>query len=448
MANRLIHFIIPDEITLGGIVVTAAGVGLDLYPTVFAGASFLGTVSKASFDRHLNDMIQVLKTANPPYEGLFLVNHGALVVEDYRHGDAEAAHRIRQAMGPDFPIIVTQDFHANLAPKLIENTHAVITYKEYPHIDRRERGVQAAQLMARILNREVKPVQALAKPAMIFNLIHQNTFTGETMKKIVAESRRLERENPKILAVSFPGGYQWSDVEWMGPSAVVVTDNDPALAQREAKRLSDMLYSQRDTYIFDPPDTAEGVRMAIEEKKSPVVLMDTGDNIGGGSMGDSTHFLVEFLRQKAKGWAMSLADAEAVKIAAKAGVGGRFEAQVGAKRDKLHGEPVRITGVVRSLRTEPSANAVIEVDGSTPEHKNFLLITSRSSGGRNAGEYSDNGIDPKKQHILVSKGTVAPFETFQHVAGRIILVATPGPTDVNIKRFTFRHLRRPLHGMK
>jgi len=433
--------------TMGGIVVTAGGLGIDLHPLVSGGASFLGTVSTASFDAILNDLISQLKAASPRYEGIFLVNHGAMVVQAYRAGDAEVARRIRQAMGPNFPIIVTNDFHGNVAPGLVENSDVLITYKEYPHVDRKERGVQAATIMAQILSGKVKPVQALVKPPMFFNLVHQNSFTGY-MKEIVAESRRLERENPKILAVSFPGGYQWADVEWMGPSAIVVTDNDKALAQREAQRLSDMLYAKRDTFIFNPPDTATAVRMAMESDKAPVVLMDTGDNIGGGSMGDSTFFLAEFLRQKTKGWAMSLSDPGAVKLATESGVGGRFDAAVGAKRDKLHGEPVRITGVVRSIGKDANAAAVIEVDGSTPEHRNLLLLTSRSSGGRDAGEYSRNGIDPKKQKILVSKGTIAPFDTFKHVAGWIILVNTPGPTNVNPAHFTYRHLRGGLHGHK
>lgn len=429
--------------SLSGIVIAASGLGLDLHPVVSAGASFLGTVSTESFDRNLNEMIRQLKTASPRYEGIFLVNHGAMVVEGYRHGDAEVARRIRQAMGPNFPIVMTNDFHGNVAPELIENSDVLITYKEYPHIDRKERGIQAATIMAQILAGKVKPVQALAKPPMFFNLIHQNTFTG-LMKDIVAECRRLERDNPKILAVSFPGGYQWADVEWMGPSVIVVTDNDRQLAQREAQRLSDMLFALRDRFVFNPPDTAKAVRMAMESDRHPVVLMDTGDNIGGGSSGDGTFFLAEFLRQKTMGWAMSLTDAEAVKVASQAGVGGRFDYRVGGKRDKLHGEPVRITGVVRSISDRA---VVIEVDGSTADDQNLLLLTSRPSGGRNAAEYSSNGIDPKKQKILVSKGTVAPFETFQHVAGWIILANTPGPTDVNPVHFKYRHLRRPLHGL-
>jgi hypothetical protein len=32
-----------------------------------------------------------------------------------------------------------------------------------------------------------------------------------------------------VLAASVPAGYQWADTIAMGPSAIVVTDNDPAL---------------------------------------------------------------------------------------------------------------------------------------------------------------------------------------------------------------------------
>ncbi len=35
----------------------------------------------------------------------------------------------------------------------------------------------------------------------------------------------------------------------MGPSEVVVTDNDPELPRREAKRLADMLWATRDQLV-------------------------------------------------------------------------------------------------------------------------------------------------------------------------------------------------------
>jgi microcystin degradation protein MlrC len=113
---------------------------------------------------------------------------------------------------------------------------ALVIYKEVPHIDQRERGVQAAQIMARIVKEGVRPVQAIEKPPLLYNILYHNT-KREPMLPLVEEARRLERENPRILAVSVPVGYQYADVPQMGPSVVVVTDGDIELAQKEAKRL-------------------------------------------------------------------------------------------------------------------------------------------------------------------------------------------------------------------
>jgi len=63
-------------------------------------------------------------------------------------------------------------------------------------------------------------------------LQHCLQHTGrEPLKPIVDESRRLE-QNPKILAASVSGGYQFADVPAIGPSVIVVTDNDAELARR------------------------------------------------------------------------------------------------------------------------------------------------------------------------------------------------------------------------
>jgi microcystin degradation protein MlrC len=101
----------------------------------------------------------------------------------------------------------------------------------------------------------------------------------------------------------------------MGPSAVVVTDNDPELARREAQKLADMLWALRGQLKLALPDPAAAVKQAMSSTAFPVVLMDTGDNIGGGSSGDSTFLLAELLRQKAEGWVVVLADAEAAGAA-------------------------------------------------------------------------------------------------------------------------------------
>jgi len=75
---------------------------------------------------------------------------------------------------------------------------------------RKERGIQAAKIMA-TREWESKPAQAIAKPPMVYNLISRIRSTGRQHSKSYSGgwSRRLEK-NPKILAVSVPGGYQWA----------------------------------------------------------------------------------------------------------------------------------------------------------------------------------------------------------------------------------------------
>ncbi|MBL8295595.1 MAG: M81 family metallopeptidase [Bryobacterales bacterium] len=446
-----------------GVIEASKTVGLDLYPVLQAGAGFLGYVEKASFDEKLDKLVNQLKTAKPPFDGVILTLHGAMVVDGYPHGDAEVVRRVREAMGRKFPIVVTHDFHANVSEDIVRYSDVLITYKENPHLDTKQRGMQAAKIMAGIVSGKIKPVQAIAKPPMIVNLVYQDTF-HEPFKHITDESRRLERENPKILVASVPGGYQWADVPAMGPSAIVVTDNDPELAQREAKRLSDMLWAIRDKLIFKSPDPAKAVREAMAAEKFPVVLMDTGDNIGGGSAGDGTFILAELVMQKAQGWVMVISDAAANKAAFAAGVGGAFEEMVGGKTDKIHGDPVRIKGRVKALtdgnyvETEvrhgggrysgTGLTAVIEVEGSTRDLPNLLLLTNRPTSPNSLHQLISNGVYPQRQRILVAKGTTAPRAAYEPIAAKIVEVNSGGATDVNPKRFTFKHVRPGLFGLE
>lgn len=446
--------------TVSGYVEGARRYGLELYPTVIVGASPKGPVAAEAFETMSRELVRQLKEA-PKLDGVLLALHGAMVVENYPHGDAELVRRVREAMGPKMPIVVTHDFHANVAPEIVRDSTALITFKENPHIDTFERGLQAARIMADTVRGKVRPVQALAKPPMIYNIVFQYTKRPPLLP-IVEETRRLE-ENPKILAASVAGGYQYADVPQMGPSVIVVTDNDPALAEREAKRLSDMLWESRHQLKLNLPDAAEAVRMAKASGRHPVVLIDMGDNIGGGASGDSTFLLAELIRQKAEGWVVVIADAEAYHAAARAGIGGAFDMEVGGKTDRFHGSPVRVRGRVKSLHLghyiEPEVRhgggryydrgltAVIEVEGSTRDLENLLVLTTRRSSPNSLHQLISCGIYPERQKILTVKGAIAPRAAYEPIAARIIEVDTPGLTSVNPARFTYKHARRPLFGL-
>src|SRR5262249_20180932 len=195
------------------------------------------------------------------------------------------------APGPALPIVLTLDLHGNLSERLIGHSTAAVAYRTNPHVDQRECGRRAASLLVRQLRGEVRLCQALGKPPLLVNIMVQDT-SKEPLRTFMEEARAREGR-PGVLAVSLLPGFAYADVPQMGPSVVVVTDGDAALARKEADELSARLWDARERLNATLPDAATAVGQALKAERTPVVLVDTGDNVGGGSAADSTVLLAE-----------------------------------------------------------------------------------------------------------------------------------------------------------
>lgn len=428
--------------------------GFDVVPALVAWATPGGPVEAQAFEALTRELVEWLKSQSG-LDGLLLALHGAMVCGEFPHADTEIARRVREAMGVNFPIVITHDFHANVATGIVDYASVLLGYKTNPHVDQRERGVKAARILHQILAGSARPAQAIAKPGMLYNIRFQNTNL-EPLRPIVEQTRQLEKD-PRILAASVLGGYQYADTPAMGVSVVVAADNNPALARAEADRLAQMLLATRDRLRLDLPDAAAAVEQARASGEFPVVLVDMGDNIGGGSAGDSTFVLHELLRQAAEGWVMVLADPDAVGRAVQAGVGGVFDGLVGGKTDDLHGASIPVRGRVKSLHDgkfietevrhggaryyDQGISAVVEVDGGTRDMPNLLLLTSHRQPPLSLHQLESCGIYPRRQKILVVKAAIAFRAAYEPVAARIIEVDTPGATAVNPARFSYRYAR-------
>ena len=446
--------------TSSGYIEGARQFGLELYPCLLAYTLPKGPLTDQAFNTLMKEMLLQLK-AGPKLDGILLNLHGAMVVDSYPSGDEELVRRIREAFGPNMPIVVTHDFHANITPKTIEYSDVLITFKENPHLDSFDCGLRAAEIIFRMVKREIRPIQYLVKPPMLYNQVFLNTYSKPFLA-VTTESKEIEKKD-KILAASVAGGYQFGDVYWMGPSVVVVTDNDMELAKREANRLSDMLWNTRYETLLNIPKPAEAVKMAREHEGRPVVLIDMGDNIGGGSTGDGTILLQELINQKAQGWVVVIADPDGYKVAEKAGIGNKFEYSVGGKKDSMHGKPVLIKGEVRSLNVgryleteirhggdrywDMGHTAVIQVEGSTLDEPNLLLLTTIASSPNSVHQLISNGVYVERQKIIVVKGAIAPRAAYEPFASVIISVDSPGATAVNPSYFEYKHVRKGLFGM-
>ena len=436
---------------MAGFIQGASEYDYTAYPTLMASATPAGPVTDDAFDRLTDMLIQHLKSV-PKYDGLLLALHGALVAESYPDGDGEILRRLREVLGRDLPIVVTLDQHANVSEQMVVESTALVIYKTTPHIDQRQRGLQAAELMMRILADEVTPTQALAQPPMLLNILYHNTSVPP-MEPILTAAKQLE-VRPDVLVANVAAGYPYADVHEVGPSFVVVTDDNPQLAQTEADRLSDMLWNIHEQLTIDLPDAAQAVERAIQSEQHPVILVEMGDNIGGGSPGDSTFVLAALQQQGASGFVVVLCDPEAVQSCIQAGVGGDIALNVGGKADSLHGDPVAIQGKVRLIHdgryeeTQPrhggqryhdqGLTTVVAVADS------LVVLTSRRQTPFSLQQLLSLGIDPTEMRMIVVKAAVAYRAAYEPIAGQIIEVDTPGLTAVNPLHFEYHDVRRPL----
>jgi microcystin degradation protein MlrC len=436
---------------MGGFIQGAEQHDYTAHPTLMATATPAGPVTDDAFDKLTDMLVQQLK-AMPKLDGLLLALHGAMVAESYPDGDGEVLKRLRDTFGESLPIVVTLDHHANVSQQMVDKSTALVIYKTNPHIDQRQRGLQAAELMMRILREKVIPTQALAKPPMLLNILYQNT-SAEPMRPIITEAEQLESD-ANVLVANVAAGYPYADVSEAGPSFVIVTDDNPQLAQSHADRLSSMLWNVHDQLTLNLPDAADAVQQAIASDLHPVILVEMGDNIGGGSPGDSTFILAELLRQKASGFVVVLCDPECVKTCIQVGVGNEISLQVGGKADKLHGDSITIQGKVRLIHdghfieTEPrhggqkyhnqGVTSVVAVGDS------LVVLTSNRQTPFSLQQLISLGIDPKVMRMIVVKAAIAYRAAYEPIAGKIIEVDTPGLTAVNPLHFKYRHVRRPL----
>jgi microcystin degradation protein MlrC len=437
---------------VGGFIEAARIEGFEPVPLLMAWATPAGPVADTVFDDITGQLCEPLRDSRA--DGLLLALHGAMVAQSHLDADGEVLARLRRAVGPDLPIAVTLDLHGNLSQRLIDHCDLAVAYRTCPHVDQRECGRRAAALLVRRLRGEIRPCQALAKPPLLLNIMTHDTSLPPLLPFMEA-ARALEQQ-PGILAASLLPGFAYADVPQMGPSILVVSDGDAERARQAADRLADDLWQAREQFAVPLPNAATAVAQALHAAKCPVVLVDTGDNIGGGSAGDGTTLLRELLRQGAAESVVCLYAPDEVRQCVAAGVDSDVSLLVGGKVDRLHGEPLPLTGRVRLLHdgtyVEPDARhggrrvnhmgktALIELPG-----RNLLVLNSLRHPPFSLGQLTCLGIKPEQQRILVVKAAIAYKAAYAPIAGTILAVDTPGLTAVNPQRFTYRHIRRPLY---
>jgi len=133
--------------------------GHEIAESICAFAQPAGTTLQHVYEE-LRDLIIADLRAAMPVDIVLLFMHGAMVAHGYDDCEGDTLRRVRESVGRRAVIGIELDLHCHLTEEMRVNADAIITYKEYPHVDIGERAAELYRLCVAAAAGEVRPVTA------------------------------------------------------------------------------------------------------------------------------------------------------------------------------------------------------------------------------------------------------------------------------------------------
>jgi microcystin degradation protein MlrC len=302
------------------------------------------------------------------------------------------------------------------------------------------------------LRKQINPTVAHVAVPLI--LAPQSTGTADLPLKAVHDRAQEMESEDDVVCISVMAGFAYSDTPFTGASIIVTTKNQPTLAQTYAQELSDILLNNYDADSYQALSVDDAMKKALATDGHPIIMVDSADNIGGGTPGDGTDALQGMLDNKVKDGTVVIADAEAVEICWQAGVGNEVTVSVGGKSDQWHGIPITVTGTVKNLsdgsfECELPDNHFAAFYGNTIHMGQTVwlrvdgvnvILTTHKTPPFDLGQLRSVGVIPEDQKMIAVKSAVAYQAAYLPIAQGVIEMDTAGLCSANLSRFPYQYV--------
>ena len=404
-----------------------------------------GTVEQGTYLQLRDEIIDGIQQAGQ-LDGICLILHGALLVENIWSGETDLVRSIRAVVGNDVLISARFDLHGNLTEEFANKTDIWTVYRTAPHRDAPQTLERAMTLLAHCIRGGHRPRPVFIRVPLLLPG-EKATTDVEPMKSLLALVAEIGQQ-PGILTAEILVGFGWADAAHSASSVVVIAEDEPHLphARRQAKRLAQAMWDQRHNFTFDQEVASsadEAIELALSAEESCVFIADSGDNPTAGTPGDVPHFLSRLLAKEVPDAIVAgIPDSAAAGICFEAGVGATVTLSLGGKLDTEHGAPVEVTGIVEHLYqagpdAKDAAIATVRVGGVR------ILIADRRTYFSTLNDFRKAGVEPLDHKIVVVKlGYLMP--ELRDAAPREILALTPGYSDMDFTRLPNRYVTRPI----
>ena len=332
----------------------AEAAGIEVVESLCANAQPAGLTVRATYEALRAAILADLSAAGR-LDIVLLNLHGAMVADGYDDCEADLVQHVRAIVGPDCVIGVELDLHCHLDDRLLSVADLVILYKEYPHTDMADRAHDLFALALRAAQREIRPVMALYDLRMI-SMWHT---PKEPIRSLIAEMIAEEKDNSKILSLSFGHGFAWGDVPHVGAKMLAIADDDPALAEATARRWGQRIWDMREATRLRPETTDAAIDAALSGPAGTTVIAETSDNAGGGAPSDCTAVLARLLARGVRDAAIGIFwDPIAVSFCREAGAGARLPLRLGGKCGAISGDPLDLDVLIHAVTDDASQTSL------------------------------------------------------------------------------------------
>lgn len=447
---RLLEEIDGVNLPVAGAAQTLREAGVEVVPLAWCSATPSAHVTDDAFGRVTAILAEELTKAGR-LDGVYLDLHGAMVTESHEDGEGEVLRMVRNLVGPDLPVAVSLDLHANVTEQMTALADVIDIYRRYPHTDLAETGARTAGHLLRLVRGEGPWRMAFRKAEFLVPLTWGCTFHDPAQTLYDRVLPELIGGEVRSLALAL--GFHLADIRECGPSVVAYAASQRA-ADAAADALIDAVHACEPEFagrLYSPEDAvAEAQERVRRGGEGPVVIADTQDNPGGGGPGDTTGMLRALIAGRAQGAVIGVfTDPESAARAHAAGEGARVRLAIGGRLFPGD-EPVEADCHVLALGdgafrgTGPmwgGANfrlgpmALVETEGVR------VVIASKPMQAGDQSMFRHLGVEPAAERILVLKSSVHYRADFQPIARAILVAAAPGPVYADPGVLDYRNLR-------
>ena len=446
------------SVPAAGAIAIAEEAGATIIPLAWGFAPPAGPVQDEAFERiaALNCALLSVALDEGPLDGVYLDLHGAALVDSFPDAEGELLRRFRAIVGPDLPLTISLDPHANLTAAMVRLADVCVPFRTYPHVDMKAAGAQAMRLLLERIRRGAPWARAFRQLDFWPPLGAQCTLMPPMQSVMTERAALAERFGVAELAFCF--GFPYADFVDCGAALAAFADTRAA-ADAAADAFAASVSAYEAAFVQDTLPSVEAVAEAMRlaaGASRPIVLADTQDNPGGGGHGDTTELLAELVRQGAKGALVCLInDAESAAACHAAGQGATVALSLGGKSDGMAfactATVLRLTDGAFVLTGPMGAGnpaglgptALIDIAGVQ------VIVVTRKMQALDQAIIRHVGIEPSSCSILALKSSVHFRADFGPIAERVIVAIAPGPVVADPAILNFRHVRadvrrRPL----